>query len=271
MTQVYEIASNWSEEMAEADEFICGTEYEIEDILKLYYKDSEGNRLPLSRSSLNDSEPAWFGDLGYMIDGSLRNNGVEIVTAPVNYDAALGLFKYVHEKAVELGPNPYTARTSIHVHVNVLPWTLEKLYHFTLLYALLEPVFFAYTPSRKSNIHCVPLNYTTLPNVYSLGINTLLNKWSKYSAFNLLPVTKQGTVEFRHLHGTGDFSTYRQWLTIIRNLWNFVDKSDTDWLYGMLKAGMPTRTIAGNVLGETNIPPGVDFSVSTVDVKLAFV
>ncbi|MCV6900797.1 hypothetical protein OE165_27580, partial [Escherichia coli] len=83
-------------ELAGADAFICGTEYEIEDI---HYIKLPGNSETLSSTSLSlsDENPYWIGKLGLMRDGSLRNNGIEFVTRPVDFSEALSLFKSLHK------------------------------------------------------------------------------------------------------------------------------------------------------------------------------
>lgn len=265
--KIYELCSDFEDSLAEADEFICGTEYEIEDVKQLRSPEGEGLSVP----TLPDGEALWFGKVGYMRDGSLRNNGVEIVTAPLTFKESLEWFDIIHNKLCLVGGAAYSPRTSTHVHVNVLPWTENQLKGFVLLYALLEPFYFDMVPGRKHNIHCVPLNFTTLPTKYKESLDHLIQIWSKYSAFNLLPVGKQGTVEFRHLEGTGSKQRYKQWLSSIKSLWDYVNKRDgfspVDVKY--LLENYTTHEIQEIILGSHQIKP--DYSVSTIDVKLAFI
>ena len=245
-----------------ADYFICGTEYEIEDIYKVN----------LPNFDCGQDVPHWMGDIGAIKDGSLRNNGMEFITKPVGYDKALSLFDLLHDKVL-VGQNAYTPRTSTHVHVNVASMNQKQLKHLVLLYALFEPVFFAYVgDSRKHNIHCVPLNYTLLPKMYSASVSHLVDGWSKYTAFNMKPVATQGTVEFRHLYGTGDKKVYQQWLSMLRDLWNFAYNEPPTWLHGCLLAGTSPKEMLKQVLPSIPLHlVDVDFSDSLVDVKLAFV
>jgi len=250
------------EACADAEYFICGTEYEIEDVRKCI----------LSDFNIGSDAPYWMGDIGAIKDGSLRNNGLEFVTRPVTYQRSLELFDYLHDN-LKLGPEPYTPRTSTHVHVNVASMTGPQLKHFVLLYALFEPVFFAYAgEKRKHNIHCVPLSYTLLPKYYNCSISTLIDSWSKYTAFNLKPVKTQGTVEFRHLFGTGDKKVYQRWLTMLMELWSFAFTRKTTWLYDQLKAGMSPQSLLPIVVPSTPLELwNEDFTDSLIDVKLAFV
>lgn len=255
-----------NESLREADEFICGTEYEIEDIRSVALPGM--NKTLYNQFNLNPGHPQWVGKFGLVHDGSLRNQGIEFITAPLTYQGALEAFNVLHS-SLGLGPDPYTVRTSTHVHVNVASMDMTQIRHMLLIYALLEPVFFAQVKEyRKHNIHCVPLNYTILPTLYSRPLPDLVKSWSKYSALNLMPVKTQGTVEFRHLHGTGDIGEYSKWLTMLKSLWTFAFTQPTSALFDMLHAGCSPEHISTVVLGF--VPDDVDFSASVIDVKLAF-
>jgi len=266
MTTIAELyhPSLWDPALATASEFICGTEYEIEDIKNVEFEDYD--------YQIGGGKPYWMGPIGAIEDGSLRNNGVEFVTVPSTYKEALVLFDMLHE-ALTLGPNPYTHRTSIHVHVNVASLSPGQLKHLVLLYALAEPLFFDFVgEKRKNNIHCVPLNYTILPGYYNNSVDYLISKWSKYTAFNLNPVVSQGTVEFRHMFGTGDKVLYTHWLTMLKNLWDFVYKTDPPWLGQVLTQGFPAQAIIANVFPlKGNTLPEEAYASSMIDVKMAFV
>lgn len=258
-----EYCSNGCEDLTQADEFVCGTEYEIEHVKEVLNPD--GDSLPFSLHE----DTQWWDDLGWQRDGSLRNNGIEVVTHPVTFDEALKDFKKVHEY-VHVGELAYTHRTSTHVHVNVQNLSDTQVKTLTMLYALFENVFFNFVgPVRANNIHCVPLNYTYLPNKYSRPLTELVETWSKYTAFNLCPVRTLGTVEFRHLYGTGDYEIYKQWLTLLRSLWNFVYENPTFNLYEYLLNNGDVKHLQYSIFGLG--VPLVDTSSTVIDVKLAFV
>jgi len=253
--------------LADAEEFICGTEYEIEDIKTI--KLPGQTRFTATSLSLNDESAAWIGKIGLLRDGSLRNNGIEFITKPVGYTEALKLFNELHD-GLELGPNPYTTRTSTHVHVNMASLSLPQIKHFLLSYALLEPAFFEVAGEvRKHNIHCVPLSFTLLPSLYNKDIKELIRNWSKYSALNLVPLRTQGTVEFRHLYGTGDKMVYQQWLSMLRDLWYFAYSSPPTALEEMLRANLSPFNILQAIV-PTAPKTNLDFTASLIDVKLAF-
>lgn len=233
--------------------FYAGTEYEIEDVREVLFPNN-----PYKIFQENDN--------------SLRNNGFEFKTSPLTYENSLEAFNWLH-KYIRIGKQAFSDRTSIHVHVNVGNLHEFEIKNLVLTYALLEPLFFQFAGrSRQDNIYCVPLNYTTLPAHYSQPIQNLINKWHKYTAFNILPIKNLGTVEFRHLGGTGDFERYKTWLTSIKSFYDATTKKgsinvleylakDGD-IYKLAQQTVPQLT-GSRVLVESLLYD------STLDVKLA--
>ncbi len=159
-------------------------------------------------------------------DGSLRNNGMEFVTAPIEAQygpAALQnlLHEYLSQDCC------FSPRTSVHVHLNVQDLTPEKVVDLVLLYVTYERLFYRFTGrGRQKNIYCVPLVDTDLLSNFA---NKRLdrNGWSKYTGLNLLPVQSYGTVEFRHMHGTRDLHKLTVWINLITKLKEYVRKTTT--------------------------------------------
>lgn len=173
-------------------------------------------------------------------DGSLRNNGVEYVSYPLR-----GKLIYIalEELANHLQKNnpkhEFTDRTSVHVHMNVRYLTDEQFLSLVLVYQTLEPIFFHFTKrvpntNREENNYCVPVNsskyYLKLPYYIGSYLHTrepkflhgLINRWRKYTAFNVAPVATQGTVEFRHLGGTCDVNLIHSWINMILHLRKYI-------------------------------------------------
>lgn len=189
-------------------DFTCGCEFEIEDVKGL-------GKLTSAQFIVEE-------------DASLRNNGKEFKTHPNGYTRTLELFKTLHEQLV-LGPEPFTERTSTHVHVNVAHLTLCQTRQLVLTYALLEPVLFKFVGDKRANsIFCVPLNFTYLPGHYKNDITTMHSKWHKYTAFNIRPLNHLGTVEFRHLYGTNNEAVFTTWLSTLKELYEFI-RDTPDW------------------------------------------
>jgi hypothetical protein len=152
-------------------------------------------------------------------DGSLRNNGREIISVPVagkNIDFALAEL----EKAME-GQHPaWSHRCSVHVHINVRNWTFEEARALVAAYAVFENLFFSLVPEdRKANGFAYPLTDIS-PEEVRLG-----SVDGKYCALNIgTGVRNYGTYEFRQHHGTANRTTLRRWIQLIVKLHNYVRK-----------------------------------------------
>jgi hypothetical protein len=203
-----------SDVLRQQDVFIAGVECEIEAV----------------------ANPLNFKGFTVTQDGSLRNkhapkgHGHEFISFPLVKEDLFYAFDSLHQQLKYYeGEDPFSARTSTHVHVNVLHLSLEQVKQLLLLYALFEEFFFAMVnPDRRDNIHCVPLTDTTLPARYHKPLHYLIDEWHKYTAFNMIPVRKYGSIEFRHLHGTNDGKLFREWINTLENLWKL---AQTEPLY----------------------------------------
>lgn len=152
---------------------------------------------------------------GVKRDGSLRNEGAEIVTRPYDMKETLNTLQSVFDGLAAHAPrHEFSPRTSIHVHLNVTSLTMEQVNILTTLYLLSEPLVYNFiATNRQDNIYCNRLSgaYSTLPNDP--------NKWSKYTGYNCKPLTTAGTIEFRHLEGTSDMRKIQAWLSFIGDLY----------------------------------------------------
>jgi hypothetical protein len=187
--------------LSSVQKFVAGMECEIE--------------------GLTGSKIQSFGHFQCKEDHSLRNSGMEYVSAPLERDALLNQFVELHKwLKLDQKKEPFSERTSVHVHVNVSSMTMQHAKNMMLLYALFEEFFFSMVkPERRANIHCVPLTETHLPAIYNKNIPYLRDRWSKYAALNLIRMSDLGTMEFRHHHGTGDTEEMTAWLKVLDNLW----------------------------------------------------
>jgi len=185
--------------------FIAGMECEIENIRRV-------------NDNLMDGEGAW----SMTEDGSLRNNGKEFISKPLPRATLLAEFDKLHDQ-IEYKTQDRTVafspRTSVHVHVNCPDLEPSQVRSIVLWYALFEPLFFLMVDeSRRNNIHCVGLDQTVLSDIYKRNLEYLHSKWSKYSALNILPLNKYGTIEFRGMRSTGDLDAIYKWVEIIDEL-----------------------------------------------------
>ena len=159
-------------------------------------------------------------------DGSLRNNGLEFITQPMTYSNIAYCLDLFFKKNKFTTAN-YSDRTSIHVHTNVQNLSVEQVQTIILLYQTFEGLLFEWIgEGREENIFCVPWSQTVL--TYKLFANpndwTKYKRWQKYTALNLLPVTTQGTIEWRHMNGHCDLPRILKWLQMIGAIYTFALK-----------------------------------------------
>lgn len=163
-------------------------------------------------------------------DGSLRNFGREYISSPMTYSnlvwcldqffAKNKIRSIMESEGVFAQNSNYSERTSIHVHTNCQDLTMDQLATLCMVYETFERVLFGFVGNhRDKNIFCVPWYETNLSHqaVLSIKENNLpkLKMWQKYTALNLLPLFNQGTIEWRHLHGTSDVELIKTWLRLI--------------------------------------------------------
>lgn len=182
-------------------------------------------------------------------DGSLRNNGTEYVSRPI--PASVSPYA-LHELLVEtLDDNQccFSPRTSIHVHVDFSREDTASVTNAVLLYALFEKLLFRFTGrGRIKNIYCVPLIDTSLLSSMAHPDTVLTiphQKWSKYSALNILPLSQYGTLEFRHMHGTFDMNKVCVWIRMLTSLCDYACTADSKKLRETLQNLGPESSILG--------------------------
>jgi len=170
-------------------------------------------------------------------DGSLRNNGREFVTLPIQAKYAKYSLNTLMKALEENNEPQFTSRTGIHVHVNVQDMNINQLVSFILLYYVTERLLYRFVGrERKNNIFCVPLQNTNyFLHIYNAvkinnreqtdvemndlhAFKNIVEDWKKYLGLNLLPILRYGTVEFRHLYGTRDVDLIVNWINIILSL-----------------------------------------------------
>lgn len=168
----------------------------------------------------------------YHEDGSLRNNGGEFVTSPMNFatleDVLTGFFhknKFTEEN--------YSERCSVHVHANCQDLTINQIRLVIAVYQVLEKVLFNFIKNdRENNIFCVPLSESIIGTRIMTSPEELMQlahrKWRKYTALNLLPLFTQGTLEFRHMAGTKDYGYILQWCDIIGSIFKYARNNQFD-------------------------------------------
>jgi hypothetical protein len=178
-----------------------------------------------------------FGGFTFTNDNSLRARdglvGIEAITLPtaIKHIPSLLTAFYQHFKITEKN---YSERCSLHVHFNALPLTFEQVSTICLLYQTVEDLLFKFVGhDRDQNIFCVPwsqsnISYNIVSKMTETEGNEIFRRWQKYSALNLIPITTQGTMEFRHLPGTCDVKKITTWIALLASLFDYAQQVDLE-------------------------------------------
>lgn len=173
-------------------------------------------------------------------DGSLRNNGMEYISAPIMASEAPMALSQLLVDVLRQSCH-FSPRTSVHVHLNVQDMEVVTVQDMVMLYAVFERLFYRFAGrGRIRNIFCVPITETSL--MAGMTEQALGAGWSKYTGLNLVPIrgstgtgdTAYGTVEYRQMHGTFSVDKLCMWIDLITTLKEFVLKTSTKEIRSMI-------------------------------------
>ncbi len=187
-----------------------------------------GMELEIEGVDSPDSFTKGIGTITHTEDGSLRNNGREFITMPMNMRSLHHALKLFFDNA-KLNEDNYSDRTSVHVHCNVQDLQPSQLASVLLLYQVFEGLLYGFIGNeRDKNIFCVPwsetnLSFNILNNLSEANTAKILGlkQWQKYTGVNLLPIFSQGTIEFRQMHGNCNLPYIADWLNLIGSMFAY--------------------------------------------------
>jgi hypothetical protein len=194
----------------------------------------EGNKFP-KQSLYGDDNPQGASLIPktwrYTHDGSLRGtDNAEYVTAvPLKFDEAQQAVKDLWKMFDKFGSVlDDSNRTSVHVHVNVQTFRLNRLCALAALYFCVEDVLTAWCGDhRVGNLFCLrakdaPAIVSKLRRLISEhDIRRITNDDGlHYSAFNIQAMAKFGSIEIRTLRGVTEPEPLITWVGIIQHLYD---------------------------------------------------
>jgi hypothetical protein len=166
----------------------------------------------------------------YTKDNSLRgaDNAEYVLRAPLKFDeipkAVNDLWKMFADYGSVLDDSN---RTSVHVHLNVQSWHLNRLTSFMAAYYILEEILTEWCgDNRVGNLFCLrakdaPALITHVKAFVKLNGSCPFNSdIHHYAALNTHALHKYGSLEFRTLRGVLDPQPILDWVAILRRLYD---------------------------------------------------
>lgn len=160
-------------------------------------------------------------------DGSLRNNGIELVTPPLRGENVSTAIRYMCTLADEQGWQA-SNRAGIHVHIDVQTLTIPELLNVLATYTLVEPALFRWIgEGRHDSLFCKAWTDDSVTEeleqyiqhlnmIERDGGGALWRMHTRYTALNLESIRKYGTIEFRQMRSTLDPDRMIKWCNIIQ-------------------------------------------------------
>lgn len=127
-----------------------------------------------------------------------------------------------------------SVRAGVHVHLNVQDLTIVEMYNLMTIYYIVEYILVHYCgETREGNLFCLratdaeyQINVVEQA-VKKKSLNILGDDIIRYSALNLCSLSKYGSLEFRAMRSTKDFSVLHTWCNMIAHLKELAKKFDT--------------------------------------------
>lgn len=157
-------------------------------------------------------------------DGSLRGEGREyVLRVPLSKEDAFKALDSL-ERAYERNEtiSYQSIRESVHIHINVQDMEILHLFNFITLYLTLEEILVSYCgPSREGNLFCLRASDAKyLPRalkglILSKNFRGFADDNFRYASMNISSIPKFGSLEFRAMRGTTDFSEIKTWIELL--------------------------------------------------------
>lgn len=164
----------------------------------------------------------------YVKDGSLRgyDNAEYVLMKPIDFDEVEGalielwdLFKSCDSRIDE------SNRTSVHVHLNVQPFFMNRFASFVGLYLSVEELLTAFCGDhRVGNLFCLraidaPAIVTKFKRFIQNDGNEKLSDGLHYAGLNGNALSKFGSIEIRSMRGPQAYQEVLTWVSMLRRLY----------------------------------------------------
>jgi hypothetical protein len=198
----------------------------------------EGNKFPKhAYPNQNAVDPEKIPSVWKSVkDGSLRGADSQeyVLKSPLSFDevpeAVNSLWKMFNDYGSVLDDSN---RTSVHVHVNVQTWHMNRLTTFVAMYYILEEILTEWCGDhRVGNLFCLrakdaPAIVRHFRNfVRTDGGSSFEQNVHHYAGLNTHALNKYGSLEFRALRGVQEPGPIIEWVSIIRRLYELSAEYD---------------------------------------------
>jgi hypothetical protein len=164
-------------------------------------------------------------------DGSLRNNGQELISPAIPVDNLVQAMPHVYDD-IHRSRAGGSVRTGLHLHFDMLDSSIEETQAVCAVYSIVEPLLYAQLPpDRDQGIYCIPwyrspsearvlagLNEYARKNGHAGVRNLLGQRACKYSGLNILSLATHGTLEFRMAPTFRTWKEAVEWVELIASV-----------------------------------------------------
>jgi hypothetical protein len=181
----------------------------------------EPNNPTMRPSDFFSQNEAYTRNWSIKSDGSLRNNGYEIISKVMNeYEIDQAKVSY-NESFPWRMFSTTSPRTSVHVHLNFSQNYLFEVITFFCHMLLIEDIVAEYCgKTRKGNLFALESgkslsNYNNVKELITKQDYRFGNNDYRYTAINLESLSRLGTVEVRTMRGLTNIDEVFDWVTIL--------------------------------------------------------
>lgn len=196
----------------------------------------------------------------YHEDGSLRGqeNAEYVLTKPLPFDKVNAALKSLWLSFKKKGATiDDSNRTSVHVHLNVQDFFLNRLTSFMGLYFALEELLTEWCgETRVGNLFCLraidaPAIVVWAKRYVQSDGQAQLPETLHYAAFNMQALKKFGSIEIRTMRGVNDPEIIKNWVGILQRLYDLSEEIiDPREVPAMVSSGGGAVAFFDKVLGE---------------------
>lgn len=200
--------------------------------------------------------PPWL----YHQDNSLRgqDNAEYVLNKPVEFDKVPAALDKLWDMFAQYGTILSDSnRTSVHVHLNVQDWYLNRLTSFFAMYFCVEELLTAWCGEHRiGNLFCLrakdaPAILTQLRKFVVNDGHYQIHDGFHYAGLNAQALFKFGSIEIRTLRGPTDKQVILDWVAMLERIYKLsAEYDDPRDICGLFSSGGPLNFLSA-IFGPT--------------------